>query len=102
MFSYHGGAHGKQSWMLTPIMFIHPKARAKVGVVPGGPKMNIKPEQTKGAPKCVMPYGSQARMSKNVLLCAERMLLKLAPYRMFSSAGRTRTQIGGRYSPEMN
>ena len=83
-------------------MFIQPNARANVGVVPGGPKMNIKPEQTKGAPKCVIPYGSQASTSKKVLLCAERILLRLAPYRIFSRAGRTRTQIGGRYSPVMN
>jgi len=66
MFSYHGGEHGKMSWIATPAKFIYPKALAKVGVVPGGPKMNIKPEHTKGAPKCVNPYGIQASTLKAV------------------------------------
>lgn len=65
--------------MRTPVKFIYPKAFAKVGVVPGGPKKNIMPEQTNGAPKCVRPYGIHARMSSAVVLCAERMLLKFAP-----------------------
>lgn len=77
----------------TPVMFMKPKVRAKAGVVPGAAKMNMIAEQTKGAPKCVMPYGNQARTSSTVCLCADRMLDRFAPYRMFSSAGSTRTHI---------
>ena len=52
--------------MATPTKFMYPKALAKVGVVPGGPKTNIRPEHTKGAPKCVNPYGIHASTLKAV------------------------------------
>ena len=81
---------------------MYPNARAKTGVVPGGPNMNISPPQTNGAPKWQMPYGSHAITFRNVFLCADRMLLKFAPYKMFSRDGRTRTHIGGLYSADMN
>ena len=87
---------------MTPTTFIYPNALAKMGVVPGGPKRNISPPQTKGAPKWQMPYGSHASTLSAVFLCAERMLLKFAPYSMFSRDGKTRTHIGGRYSADMN
>lgn len=87
---------------MTPMIFMYPNALAKMGVLPGGPKMNIKPATTKGAPKWQMPYGSHASTLRTVFLCAERMLLKFAPYSMFSNEGKTRTHIGGRYSPDMN
>ena len=41
--------------MVTPMMLIQPKHLAKVGVVPGAPKMNMINEHTAGAPKWVMP-----------------------------------------------
>lgn len=41
-------------------------------------------------------------MSRKVFWCAERMLLRFAPYMMFSRAGKTRTHIGGRHSPGIN
>ena len=41
--------------MVTPIRFIYPKLLANTGSVPGEAKMKIIPEQTKGAPKCMMP-----------------------------------------------
>ena len=50
-FSYHGGEQGKNNCISTPVKFIYPNAFAKVGVVPGGPKKNMRAEQTKGAPK---------------------------------------------------
>ena len=65
--------------MVTPIRFMYPKLRAKTGSVPGGPHMNIRAEHTTGAPKCIIPYGSQARTSRRVFWCAERMLLRFAP-----------------------
>lgn len=79
MFSYQGGEQGNNSCIVTPMMFIQPKALAKTGTVPGEAKMNHIMHHTTGAPKCIMPYGSQAMMSRKVFLCAERMLLMLAP-----------------------
>lgn len=79
MFSYHGGEHGNVNWIATPMRFIQPKLFANIGTVPGGAKMNIIIEHTTGAPKCIMPYGSHAIMLRKVLVCAERMLLRLAP-----------------------
>ena len=61
------------------MMFMYPKLLANTGTVPGEAKMNIIIDHTAGAPKCIMPYGSQAMMSKKVFLCAERILLMLAP-----------------------
>lgn len=83
-------------------MFMNPKVRANAGTVPGAAKINIMAEQKKGAPKWVIPYGSQARTSNTVCLWADKMLDKLAPYKMFSSAGSTRTQMGGLNSAGMN
>ena len=36
--------------MVTPAMFIYPKALAKVGMVPGGPQMNKQMQTTTGDP----------------------------------------------------
>ena len=79
LFSYHGGEHGKVNCIATPIRFIQPKLFANIGVVPGAAKTNMIAEQTTGAPKCIKPYGTQAITLKNVLVCAERILLRLAP-----------------------
>lgn len=65
--------------MSTPVRFMYPKAFANTGTVPGGPKMNIMPEHTNGAPKCVRPYGIQASTSSATALCAEMILLRFAP-----------------------
>ena len=58
---------------------MYPKLLAKIGAVPGGPKMKRIPVQTAGAPKCMIPYGSQAKTERKVEVWAERMLLRLAP-----------------------
>ena len=58
---------------------MYPKLRAKTGSVPGDANMKITIEQTTGAPKCMMPYGSQPMMSRKVFVCAERILLRFAP-----------------------
>ena len=79
MFSYQGGEHGKVNCIATPIRFIQPKLFANIGTVPGAAKMNMMAEQTAGAPKWIMPYGSQAMTLKKVDLWADRMLLRLAP-----------------------
>ena len=63
-FSYQGGVHGKKSCIVTPRMLIQPKVRAKTGVVFGAAKMNIHNEHPAGAAKWMMPYGSQARISR--------------------------------------
>ncbi len=53
--------------MVTPIKFIYPKLRAKTAALVGGPKSQIRAVQTNGAPKCMMPYGNQAKISSAVL-----------------------------------
>ena len=68
MFSYQGGEHGNVNCIATPIRFIQPKLLANIGTVPGAAKMNIMPEQTTGAPKCIIPYGSHAMTLRKVLL----------------------------------
>ena len=60
MFSYHGGEQGNNSCIETPTRFMYPKLRAKADSVPGAAKTNMIAEQTNGAPKCIMPYGSHA------------------------------------------
>lgn len=65
--------------MVTPMMFMYPKLMAKIGTVSGGPKMNMKIEDTTGAPKCMTPYGSHPSTSRTGLVCFARMLEMLAP-----------------------
>ena len=55
LFSYQGGEHGKVNCIATPIKFIQPKLFANIGVVPGAAKTKMIPEQTTGAPKCIIP-----------------------------------------------
>jgi hypothetical protein len=75
----HGGEHGKNSCIITPVKLMYPKLRANTGRVPGGPKMKRIPAQTIGAPKWIMPYGSHARTSSNGDVCLDRMVDRLAP-----------------------
>jgi hypothetical protein len=101
MFSYHGGEQGKRSWMRTAVRHMYPKLLAKTGNVPGGPKRNKIPEQTIGEPKWIIPYGSQAKTSRRADVCFDRILDKLAPYRMDSTAGNNLTDISGRHAAGM-
>jgi hypothetical protein len=94
----HGGEHGKRSCIKTPVKLMYPKLRAKTGRVPGGAKMNKTPQQTTGAPKCMMPYGSHANTSSNGEVCFDRIFDKFAPYSILSTAGSIRTEISGRQS----
>lgn len=98
----HGGAHGKNNWIETPIMFMYPKLLEKTFTVPGAPQTKSAAAVRKGPAKWMIPYGNHAKTSRTAFCCADKMLLRFAPYMMFSSAGRTRTQICGRISAGIN
>ena len=64
--------------------------------------MNMTAAVMNGVVKCKIPYGIHARISRKVFWCLDRILLKFAPYTMFSRAGSTRTQIWGLHSDGIN
>jgi hypothetical protein len=46
----------------------------------------------------MIPYGSHARTSSNGEVCFDRILERLAPYNILSTAGSIRTEMLGRQS----
>jgi len=58
---------------------MYPKLFEKTGSVPGAEKTKRRAEHTNGAPKCVIPYGNQAKTSSRTFLCSESTLLRFAP-----------------------